>query len=477
MKTKTLIILSVILTIAFFSLFFPVEAKSRVSPELREKNFEMYRKVVLDTVNMVSNSKAQQLAKKYGMNIVNVTWEDTGRYKGSAVGPNISDMTIQIQTMNPKTEKYQLYCMPVIRYPNFSDKTCDVKMDRFYMLVGNEKGKKLKKITLKEFLGNPRLYLTNPKSWKGNKQSLLAKRDSHVLVSAQACFLPIPKQGKAEFNPVLFNYQSYKDNPAVLTILVTREGTSTTIIDNTRDAFQAGPSWGQRLFFNQKGERASLTGTRMSDYLSGKPASPGEKPKKPAGKKEKEGLNMVLLIQVPLKHKPMRLAEPCCPPGDAGGILESSKEEKKSDVENAVIGHGKVEGPFTEIDGMKIERDERFPVRVTIQFYKATSNGVMSAKDMESIAKQVKKVYADADYVGSLVVGGDTGRPTEYWGPKNQPPGWWDSFWKQYEKEHGMSREEAIKMLKNLLGPGWRPRTEKELENEVKKMEKKKMDN
>ena len=62
-------------------------------------------------------------------------------------------------------------------------------------------------------------------------------------------FLPIPKSGVATFNPVLFNYQSYPGDPAVLTILATREGTSTTIIDNQRDGFGAGRTWGQRLFF------------------------------------------------------------------------------------------------------------------------------------------------------------------------------------------------------------------------------------
>ena len=41
---------------------------------------------------------------------------------------------------------------------------------------------------------------------------------------AQACFLPVPKNGLAEFNPVLFNYQSRPGDPGVLAILVTREG-------------------------------------------------------------------------------------------------------------------------------------------------------------------------------------------------------------------------------------------------------------
>ena len=127
----------------------------------------------------------------------------------------------------------------------------------------------------------------------------------------------------------------------------------------------------------------------------------------------------------------------------------------ESDVEEAVIGHGEVEGPFTEIDGLEIERDEQFPVRVTVQFYKATSNGVVSEDDMADIAAQINKVYQQADYVGSLVVDGPTGRPTEYEGTHIQPPDWWDVFWKRHFDNTGQSREEAMKMLHKLLGDRW----------------------
>ena len=34
---------------------------------------------------------------------------------------------------------------------------------------------------------------------------------------------------------MIFNYQSTRKNPAVLTLLVTRQGTSVTIVDNARD--------------------------------------------------------------------------------------------------------------------------------------------------------------------------------------------------------------------------------------------------
>lgn len=425
---------------------------------------EAYRRVVEKTAAMVSDREARDLAARHGLQVLNVTWEDTGRYKGSAVGPNISDMTIQVQVLDPRTEKAQLYCMPVIRFPNFSDRSADLSPDKFLALVGNEKGERLRSVTLRELLGNFRKYLTKPESWKGERTSLLADRDTHVLVSAQACFLPIPKQGIAEFNPVLFNYQSVAGDPAVLAILVTREGTSATVIDNKRDGFRAGDTWGQRLFFNKKGERCVLTGQRASDFGAGGGAAGGAA----AEANEQGGLNMVLLIQVPLKQKrPMRwFAE-----GAKGGVPPPAPTlAARSDVEDAVIGHGRVEGPFTEIDNLEIQRDARYPVRVTVQFYKATSNGVVSPGDVQEIARQIEKVYQHADYVGSLVTEGHTGRPTEYEGDKVEPPGWWREFWNRHELNTGLTREDTMRMLRKLLGEDWTPRTAGELAEAVKRL-------
>lgn len=380
-----------------------------------------YKEVVAETASMVGDAQAQKAAASHGLQILNLSWEDTGRYANSAVGPNISDMTLQV------IDGDCLTLMPVIRFPNFEDKSADLRPENFQLLVGNQDGRALHKVNLKEYLGHFRQYLHDSSSWKGREQSLLADRDTQVLVSAQACFLPIPKQGSAKFNPVLFNYQSYQGNPAVLSLVCTREGTSATIIDNTRD--KAGAAWGQRLFFNQDGQRAGFTGTRLSDFSpSGPQTAPG------AG--VQGGLNMVLLVQVPLKHKenPVRAFD-CCEPMPCPTMGGTVDRRSKSDVENAVIGHGKIEGPFTEIDNLAIERDPRFPIRVTVQFYKATSNGVVSEKDLAGIASQINQVYADGDYVGSLVTGGETRRPTEYAGDKIQPQGWWRSFWKQYDQK------------------------------------------
>ncbi len=421
-----------------------------------------YRRAVEKTADMASNAQAAQLVQRHGLQVLNLTWEDTGRYKGSSVGPNISDMTIQVATKHDKTRGQVVRCMPVIRYPNFSDKTCDLDPRDFTLLVGNQKpgqNASLKRVSLYDFLKDPTRYLSQPGNWKSPKRTLLApNRDSKVLVSAQACFLPVPKQGKATFNPVLFNYQSYAQNPAVLTVLATREGTSATIIDNQRDGFSSGGAWGQRLFFNAHGKRTSLTGERESDFKAKGGDETNPQPRIGIRKPE-AGLSLVLLIQIPLKQKERSRY------GLAGGdmAMESvaaaapvaRNRAATSNVENAVIGHGDEEGVYTETDGIAIERDPRFPVRVTVQFYKATDNGVVSAVDVNAIKSQIDHVYSHSDHVGSLVVEGNTGRVTEYDGSKVQPANWWEQFWTRYEQTSGVSREEAIRRLRKLLGQNY----------------------
>lgn len=86
---------------------------------------------------------------------------------------------------------------------------------------------------MKEYLTNFRDYLSFPLEWPGSTRSLLANRDSHVIMSAQACFLPIPALGgESVFNVSLFNYQSHQGHPAVLTIVANEQGSSAQIVDN-----------------------------------------------------------------------------------------------------------------------------------------------------------------------------------------------------------------------------------------------------
>ena len=423
-----------------------------------------YREAVHRTADMARDADVSRMANDLGLNLLNLTWEDTGRFKGSAVGPNISDMTIQVELKNQERAGSEISCMPVIRYPNFSDKTCDIDTRDFTLMVGNQHGGRLRRVSLYDFLANPTAFLTEPNSWRGVHRTLLAPRDEKVLVSAQACFLPIPKFGKATFNPVLFNYQSVSGDPGVLTILATREGTSVTVIDNKRDAFSDGSAWGQRLFHNANGQRTSLTGERLTDFK----ARQGRPDTGDTGKDQ--GLGMVLLIQVPLiQHHPMRSVGGF----GGGGAMDSMAAAKaapmmqrvagRSDVEQAVVGHGDAEGAFTEIDNLNIQRDPNFPIRVTVQFYKATSNGIANEGDIQTIKSQIDGVYAHSDSVGSLVVDGETGRPTEYLGCKVQPAGWWQEFWRRYEENSGIDRNTAVANLQRLLGNDYRMRPVSEL--------------
>lgn len=139
--------------------------------------------------------------------------------------------------------------------------------------------------------------------------------------------------------------------------------------------------------------------------------------------------NMVMIIQVPLKQKQPQSRSLSFGGGGYGGMADCLDEcevncapcstssmvslqkhcEEKADVEEAIIKIGEAEGEFREIGDLEIERDERFPVRVTLQFYKSTANGVVDDDAMRTIASQIEQSRKNADFVGSLVVGGDTG--------------------------------------------------------------------
>lgn len=405
----------------------PAPARKVIDPA------RQYEWMVRRVANMVEDERAYTAASGYGLQLLNVLWEDTGRWEGSSVGPNISDVTIEVEGWrNGKT--HRTYLMPVLRHDNFTDKTADVPIDKIVIPVGNHSGGELHLVTLKELLDSPGQFMSTRDRGKIKGDSLLARRDSHALVSAQHAFLPVPKEGKATFWPVVFNYQSTRKNPAVLTILVTRQGTSMTIIDNARDTVTGRDSWGQRLYFNKHGEKAPLIAERLADVKASGVTANGENAQDLGS-----DANVLMLIQVPLRYRPPQPRKMDYQPMDmaaTGAPMAEPPASKpasgrgRSDVDVAVLGHGQTEGPYTELDGLTIARDPRFPVRVTLQFYQATSNGVVSRADVKAMAAQIRKVYGKGDYVGSLVVpsGVDRLRPTNWNGVGAAPDVTWRDF-------------------------------------------------
>lgn len=429
--------------------------------------FVEYGAVIERVTNMVNDDGLIGRASARGLDVMDVTWEDTGREMGSSIGPNISDFSLQVRRKSP-WGGFVSAVMPVLRFPNFSDKTGDVPADRFFVRVGNEhdSAEDLKTIPLTDVLKNLKEFTSLPASIKG-AGNLLATRDTHFLVSAQAIFLPIPKREKAEFNPVLYNYQSAPGSPADLAILVTRQGTSIQVIENRpEDATSTG--WGQELYFNNRGQRSAFTAERRSEVVKRIEEQGG-----PQTEDDRtaiaRGADVMFLVQVPLKHKnqgylngmgsgsgygfgygglglsgtgeggggslaPMAKAAPA-PTSAASQLMDplsadstsaqahrSGGADDKPDVEQAVLGHGPNLGPFTEGHNLELVRDSQFPIRITVQFYKATSNGVVGNEDMDLIKKTIADVYKHADFVGSLVVPeGDKARPTAW----EKIPGAW----------------------------------------------------
>ena len=93
---------------------------------------------------------------------------------------------------------------------------------------------------------------------------------------------------------------------------------------------------------------------------------------------------------------------------------------------------------------------------------------MVSEQDLKEIAAQTEKVYSNAEYVGSLVTQGATGRPTEHAGEQNLLPGWWECFWERHRENTGMRAEETRQLLRKMRGEDWVPRTEEELAEAVK---------
>lgn len=323
------------------------------------------------------DSNTDNLASRYGLNISSKAWEDTGRTKGSCWGPNISDMTLCVGERN----------MPIIRKPNFSDLTSDQDISSFNLTVGNENGSNLKQIPLKEYLENITKY-TDAKV-TGN---LYNSRDLKILTSAQACILPL-KDGQVEFAVRLYNYQS-SVKPAVLVIVSSSQGTSAHFVLGRNNV----------LDFNKNGLKAKFLAERLRDDR----AKRGVSLDGPMTDDEKIR-NALLIFQVPLKYNaPSKNSF-----GSGAGFGASHGTTRGMD--HGIISTTAGNGKYNSLSNFTVQRDDRMPIRCTIQYYHVTDETSISESDMATIASEVVR----HNPISSLVTD-STNRPTEHSVPK--PP-------------------------------------------------------
>ena len=134
-----------------------------------------------------------------------------------------------------------------------------------------------------------------------------------------------------------------------------------------------------------------MTAERISDVLEHGVTMNGE-----SAASLGDDANLLMLVQVPLKHREPRRraceafsAPKAAAPATAGALAEG---KAKDDIEVAVLGHGELQGPFTELAGLEVERDPRFPVRVMVQFYQATATGEVGDAELAHLGALVSKV-------------------------------------------------------------------------------------
>ena len=377
-----------------------------------------------------SDRRTKLIAESHGLNIMDVAWEDCARTKGSSWGPNITDMTLSVYGVN----------MPIIRKPNFADITSDQAISKFNVTVGNEGYEEKKIISFKEYLENISVYTKN-----NNLTSMYLPRDEKILVSSQACILPL-QYGKCEFNVKLYNYQS-SDQAAILVIVCSSEGTSCQIIKGRENI----------LYFNKNGSNANYVAERLSEDRKRR----GVESNEPMTNEEKQR-NALLIFQIPLKK--IEINEPShfkhqykdfVPQSEPSHFkyqykdfvpqyedLYSRKDYQITDMltskymitafdkkrysdcrysdsrcdqqersatlgfENAVLSSSEAFGRFSGTRGEKLVRDEKYPIRCTVQYYKVTDTTEISDSIISELATQINKQYnlASSTERGSLVL-------------------------------------------------------------------------
>lgn len=326
--------------------------------------------------NLTHDEVAQQKFQTHGYSINNVTWEDTARNKNSCWGPNITDQTLMVK------ENDEEYSMPVIRKPNFTDETSDVPLDQFTLLTGNEEdAKELTQVSLRDYLKKMNWYL---------------ERDEKIMLSTQACILPL-KKGFCQFGVQLFNYQTQSDDPTLAVIVSSSQGCSTSPITKRK----------QTLYFNKGGRSHPFEAKRLEEDRKERGVS--NVPKFNLTQEEKDR-NVLVVFHVPLKPQIVRPQY-----GFGGGeeglegcMMEScmsSEPVYRSLGFDAAVLHisRKDMGEFPSLKpNVKYVRDDRFPIRAVVQYYCGTDSKKVDQTMVEYIVKTLSASYT---VTGSHVTG------------------------------------------------------------------------
>jgi hypothetical protein len=341
------------------NLFSKLTGTTPSEQEDRDKAFDY-------VANFANNKTIADLTRRYRLSIIHTT---NASVPLDAADPCTKDVSIYVFRYKSTSGAH----IPMLRKDSPPDFSRDRNISDFSALVGNEKGKKLTKISMEDYLKNIGNYIGNI-----DQNGIFEPRDNTVQVNMQYGILPCKKS--VEFVPQLFNYHANPENPATLAITVSKDGTSTEIVTKEK----------QRLYFNSNGRAKPFTLTNNGD---------------------KDTDDTIYIYQVPLKYETRRELEKALESLDIEEDTKSKKRPEKSSlisnpIKTVYTGVKKPDG-----DHMELRRDPRYPIRLTIIKCLLTTKEI--SEDMiGTISSDFDKMFRKYSAYGSLITEEDIKRIT-----------------------------------------------------------------
>jgi hypothetical protein len=320
----------------------------------------------------VFSPEALAALKASGLAPKTISWDDAARNKNSCWGPCITDVTLRTKG-GPREQ--------MVRPDNFTDKTSDLSADKLRLFKGRIA------ISLRTYLDTIQAGLWQP-------------RDAVVLARSQCCFLPLGGRESVDFAVSAYSY-----NRNSLIIVASAFGTSVYRADGST----------QELLLDIRGDSHHYQAAKMVDKKSGQVVR--DFADMSAQQKQE---NALYIYQVPIKSKyrsrggdEVEVEESC----EGIGLFDTGKSRSRGGGGSrgggptpirdlgavARLGVGSRVGRTPELDTTELERDARYPITLTIQYYRISDGPVSEAAARDVIAKLNALEHASAA-TGSLVV-------------------------------------------------------------------------
>ncbi|KAH9118924.1 hypothetical protein LEN26_011880 [Aphanomyces euteiches] len=405
--------------------------------------------------SLASHPMATLWARQRGLSLVNISWEDCARFPNSCWGPCISDMTLVVNNR----------WMSVLRVPNFTDPIMSVPSASIQVSVGNESphDAPLTTISLENYLQNISKYteLNNnlyvpdkddqvvvstqscflPVPPTGevdfhvglfNYQSTPSAPAVLVLVSTDAGTSAQVVEGNRRGDVLYFNDRGTKRTFKAERLSTDRAKRGVEITGAMTQEEEArnyimivqiplikptvpsrysptSPAYIPTAPFYPPASLVSPPYIPQPPAYSATsaypltPTSPAYSPTSPAYSPTSPAYSPTSPAYSPTSPAYSPTSPAYSPTSPA--YSPTTNMDMSANLEPAMVSLGASHGAFAKLSKYAdVERDPTFPIRVTLQFYQATSNGVITEANMNDLADQMEKVKTNATWCGSLVV-------------------------------------------------------------------------